>query len=50
MTATVSQDAPAQGNNGIEAAIKILEGATLDNNNIITGNIWINADNVADYQ
>lgn len=50
MTATVSQDAPAQGNNGIEAAVKLLNGETLENNNIITQNIWINADNVADYQ
>lgn len=50
MTATVSQDAPLQGNNGIDAAVKILNGEKLENNNIITENIWINADNVADYQ
>lgn len=50
MTATVSQDAPAQGSNAIEAVVKLLNGEKLDNNNILTENIWINADNVADYQ
>lgn len=50
MTATVSQDAGAQGANGIEAAVKLLKGEALDNNNIITTNIWITSDNVADYE
>lgn len=50
MTATVSQDAGAQGANGIEAAVKILNGETLENNNILTTNIWITKDNVADYE
>lgn len=50
MMGTVSQDAPAQGENAIEAAVKILEGGTLDSTNILTENIWITADNAADYQ
>lgn len=50
ITGTVSQDAPAQGTNGIEAAVTLLEGGSLDTNDIRTENIWIDADNVADYQ
>jgi hypothetical protein len=36
--------------NGIEAACKLIDGETLENNTIITTNIWIDSENVADYE
>ncbi len=50
ITGTVSQDGGAMAANGIEAAVKLIDGETLDNNTIITENIWIDANNVADYE
>jgi ABC-type sugar transport system substrate-binding protein len=50
ITGTVSQDGGAMASNGIEAAVTLLSGGTLDNNTIITTNIWIDSDNLADYQ
>lgn len=50
MTGTVSQDAPAQGANAVETAVKLLKGEKLDNNYVTPENIWITSDNAADYQ
>lgn len=50
ITGTVSQNGGAMAANGIEAAVKLLDGGTLDSNVIITDNSWIDASNVADYQ
>ncbi len=50
MTGTVSQDAGGQGANAVEAAVKLLNGETLETNLILTENIWIDASNAADYQ
>ena len=50
ITGTVSQDGGAMAANGIEAAVKLINGEQLENNTIITTNIWIDANNVADYQ
>lgn len=50
ITGTVSQNGGAMAANGIEAAVKLLNGETLDNNVIITDNSWIDASNVADYK
>ena len=36
--------------NGIEAACKLIDGETLESNTIITTNIWIDKENVADYE
>ena len=41
ITGTVSQDGGAMAANGIEAACKLIDGETLENNTIITTNIWI---------
>ena len=50
ITGTVSQDGGAMAANGIEAAVKLINGEQLESNTIITTNIWIDANNVADYQ
>lgn len=50
ITGTVSQDGGAMAANGIEAAVKLLSGETLDSDEIITTNIWIDAANVKDYE
>ena len=50
ITGTVSQDGGAMAANGIEAAVTLLSGGTLENNTIITTNVWIDASNVADYE
>lgn len=50
ITGTVSQDGGAMAANGLEAAVKLLNGETLEETTIITDNIWIDADNVADYE
>ena len=50
ITGTVSQDGGAMAANGLEAAVKLLNGETLETNEIITTNIWIDASNVADYE
>ena len=50
ITGTVSQDGGAMAANGIEAACKLIDGETLENNTIITTNIWIDSENVADYE
>lgn len=50
ITGTVSQNGGAMAANGIEAAVTLLDGGTLDENVIITDNTWIDASNVADYE
>lgn len=50
ITGTVSQDGGAMAANGIEAACKLIDGETLETNTIITTNIWIDKENVADYE
>ncbi|MDO4616194.1 MAG: sugar ABC transporter substrate-binding protein [Lachnospiraceae bacterium] len=50
ITGTVSQDGGAMAANGIEAAVKLLNGETLESNTIITTNVWIDINNVADYE
>ena len=50
ITGTVSQDGGAMAANGIEAACKLIDGETLESNTIITTNIWIDKENVADYE
>lgn len=50
ITGTVSQDGGAMAANGLEAAVTLLSGGKLDNNTIITTNVWIDSSNVADFQ
>lgn len=50
ITGTVSQDGGAMAANGLEAAVTLLSGGTLENTTIITTNVWIDASNVADYE
>ena len=50
MTGTVSQNGGEMASNGIEAAVKLVKGETLDNNEILTDCTWIDSSNVADYQ
>ena len=49
ITGTVSQDGGAMASHGIEAAVKLIEGGKLDNNTIITTNIWIDSSNAAEF-
>lgn len=50
ITGTVSQNGGAMAANAIEAAVKLIDGGTLDSTEIITDNIWIDASNVAEYE
>ena len=50
ITGTVSQDGGAMAANGLEAAVILLHGDELEETEIITTNIWIDAENVADYE
>ena len=50
ITGTVSQDGGAMAANGLEAAVILLNGDELEETEIITTNIWIDANNVADYE
>lgn len=50
ITGTVSQDGGAMAANGIEAAVKLLKGETLETKTIITTNVWIDKNNVADFE
>ncbi|MDO4269856.1 MAG: sugar ABC transporter substrate-binding protein [Eubacteriales bacterium] len=49
ITGTVSQNGGAMAANGIEAAVKLLSGGSLDKNVIITDNTWIDASNVSTF-
>ncbi|HIY38101.1 MAG TPA: sugar ABC transporter substrate-binding protein [Candidatus Agathobaculum merdigallinarum] len=50
MTGTVSQNGGAMAENALEAAVTLLDGGTLETNEIITDSTWIDASNVADYE
>ena len=50
ITGTVSQNGGAMAANGIEAAVKLLKGETLDTTEIVTDNTWIDSSNVGDYE
>ena len=50
ITGTVSQNGGEMAANGVNAAVILLTGGTLDSNTIITNNVWIDKNNVADYE
>ena len=50
ITGTVSQNGGAMAANGIEAAVTLLSGGTLECNVLVTDNTWIDASNVGDYE
>lgn len=50
ITGTVSQNGGAMAANGIEAAVTLLSGGTLESNVLVTDNTWIDASNVGDYE
>ncbi len=50
MVGTVAQDGGAMAANGLEAAVTLLSGGTLESNVLITDSVWIDASNVADYE
>lgn len=50
ISGTVSQNGGAMAANGIEAAVKLLKGETLDTTEIVTDNTWIDSNNVKDYE
>ena len=47
---TVAQDGGAMAANGLEAAVTLLGGVSLESNVLITDSVWIDASNVADYE
>ena len=47
---TVAQDGGAMAANGLEAAVTLLDGGSLESNVLITDSVWIDASNVADYE
>ena len=50
MTGTVAQDGGIMAAGGLEAAVTLLNGGTLETNVIIADSVWIDASNVADYE
>ena len=50
ITGTVSQNGGAMAANGVEAAVTLLGGGTLETNVLVTDNTWIDSSNVADYE
>ena len=50
MTGTVAQDGGIMAAGGLEAAVTLLSGGTLETNVIIADSVWIDASNVADYK
>jgi len=50
ITGTVAQDGGTMAAKGLEAAVTLLGGGSLDNNVIITDSVWIDSSNVADYE
>ena len=50
ITGTVSQNGGKMAENALEAAVTLLDGGTLETNEIITDSTWIDASNVADYE
>ena len=47
---TVAQDGGAMAAHGLEAAVTLLDGGSLESNVLITDSVWIDASNVADYE
>ena len=41
---------PLMASSGVEAAVTLLDGGTLENNLIIADSVWIDSSNVADYE
>ncbi len=50
ITGTVAQDGGTMAAKGLEAAVTLLGGGSLDNNVIITDSVWIDSSNVAEYE
>ena len=50
ITGTVSQNGGAMAENALEAAVTLLDGGTLETNEIITDSTWIDSSNVADFE
>ncbi len=50
MTGTVSQNGGQMASNAIEAAVKLVKGDKLDNNEILTSCTWIDSGNVANFK
>ncbi len=50
MTGTVSQSAGDMAANGMNAAVLLLNGEELEDTTLITNCVWIDAENVADYE
>ena len=50
ITGTVSQNGGAMAENGIEAAVTLLDGRKLETNTIFTTSTWIDASNIAEYE
>ena len=50
ITGTVSQNGGEMAANGLNAAVLLLKGETLESNTLITTNSWIDASNIADYE
>ena len=49
MTGTVAQDGGIMAAGGLEAAVTLLEGGSLETNLLITDSVWIDASNVDQY-
>lgn len=49
ITGTVAQDGGAMAANGLAAAVKLLDGGTLETTTLITDSVWIDASNVGEY-
>lgn len=47
ITGTVAQDGGLMASSGVEAAVTLLDGGTLENNLIIADSVWIDSSNVA---
>jgi len=50
ITGTVAQDGGTMAAKGLEAAVTLLSGGSLENNVIITDSVWIDSSNVAEYE
>ena len=50
ITGTVSQNGGEMAANGINAAVLLVKGETLESNQLITMNSWIDASNIGDYE
>lgn len=46
----MSQNGGKMAENAIEAAVTLLDGGTLETNEIITDSTWIDSSNVADFE